>query len=117
MCLFLSYDLNEMNDYQTKINTTDSNINKNESNSDHVCNTADKSESDMKIEQNQSIGSHQQSNLKTEQKSKEDIYKLQQNLKNIIMDIINEIHLVKTMFQVEQIKCKYQYWVRALGGT
>lgn len=37
---------------------------------------------------------------------KEHLHKLQVDLKNVIMNIIGEIHLVKTMFQVEQIKCK-----------
>lgn len=70
-----------MNDYHQTIKTST------KSNEDQMQSTAD-------------LGGDQQLN------DKEHLHKLQVDLKNVIMNIIGEIHLVKTMFQVEQIKCK-----------
>lgn len=85
-----------MNDYhQAKTST--------KPNEDQMHTTADnKTVSDLEGGRSNS----QPSTESDQQSNKEYLYKLQSNLKDVIMNIISEIHLVKTMFQVEQIKCK-----------
>lgn len=83
-----------MNDYQQAIKAS------NKSNEDQMQTSAD----DKRV-----LGLEgDQPSTESEQRlnAKEHLYKLQASLKSVIMNIIGEIHLVKTMFQVEQIKCK-----------